>query len=49
MAQFRRVLLSLLSLLQDLDKQLASDILSSRERIWGPLANPKTFAALQAE
>jgi hypothetical protein len=51
-AQLRRsydlLMMKVLSLLQDRDQQLASDILSSRERIWGLLADPKSFAALQA-
>jgi hypothetical protein len=37
-----------LSLLQDDDQKLASDILSSRERIWDLLADPNKFAGLQA-
>jgi len=53
MAELRRsydlLMMKVLSLLQDKDQQLASDILSSRERIWGMLADPKSFAALQAE
>jgi hypothetical protein len=52
MADLRRsydlLMMKVLSLLQDRDQQLASDILSSRERIWGLLADPKKFAALQA-
>jgi outer membrane biosynthesis protein TonB len=52
-AELRRaydlLMMKVLSLLQDKDKQLASDILSSREGIWGLLADPKKFAALQAE
>jgi hypothetical protein len=43
------LMMKVLSLLQDRDQQLASDILSSRERIWGLLADAKSFAALQAE
>jgi hypothetical protein len=42
------LMMKVLSLLQDRDQMLASDILASRERIWGLLADPKTFAALQA-
>jgi hypothetical protein len=42
------LMMKVLSLLQDRDQQLASDILSSRERIWGLLADPKSFAALDA-
>jgi hypothetical protein len=53
MAELRRsydlLMMKVLSLLQDKDQQLASDILSSRERIWGLLADPKSFAALDAE
>ncbi len=52
MAELRRsydlLMMKVLSLLQDHDQQLASDILSSRERIWGLLADPKSFAALDA-
>ena len=52
-AELRRsydlLMMKVLSLLQDHDQQLASDILSSRERIWGLLADPKSFAALPAE
>ena len=52
MAELRRsydlLLMKVLSLLQDDDQQLATDILSSRERIWDMLADPKTFATLQA-
>ena len=52
MTELRRsydlLMMKVLSLLQDHDHQLASDILSSRERIWGLLADPKKFAALQA-
>jgi hypothetical protein len=53
MAQLRStydlLMMKVLSLLQDRDQKLASDILSSRERIWGLLADPKSFAALQTE
>ena len=42
------LMMKVLSLLQDDDQKLASDILSSRERIWGLLADSKKFAALQA-
>ena len=52
-AELRRsydlLMMKVLSLLQDDDQKLASDIVSSRERIWGLLADPKKFAALQAE
>jgi hypothetical protein len=51
MAELRRsydlLMMKVLSLLQDHDQRLASDIVSSRERIWGLLADPKKFAALQ--
>jgi hypothetical protein len=51
MAELRRsydlLMMKVLSLLQDHDPRLASDIVSSRERIWGLLADPKKFAALQ--
>ena len=51
-AELRRsydlLMMKVLSLLQDHDQQLASDILSSRERIWGLLADPNKFAALPA-
>jgi hypothetical protein len=42
------LMMKVLSLLQDHDQKLASAIVSSRERIWGLLADPKKFAALQA-
>ena len=42
------LMMKVLSLLQDHDQKLASEIVSSRERIWGLLVNPTTFAALQA-
>jgi hypothetical protein len=42
------LMMKVLSLLQDHDQHLASEIVSSRERIWGLLVNPTTFAALQA-
>ncbi len=42
------LMMKVLSLLQDDDQQLASQIASSRETIWGLLADPKKFAALQA-
>jgi hypothetical protein len=51
MAELRRsydlLIMKVLSLLQDHDQRLASDIVSSRERIWSLLADPKKFAALQ--
>jgi hypothetical protein len=45
---YDRLVMKVLSLLQERDQQLASDILSSRERIWALLADRKTFATLQA-
>lgn len=52
MTELRRsydlLMMKVLSLLQDKDQKLASDIVSSRERIWGLLADPKKFAALTA-
>ena len=51
MADLRRsydlLLMKVLSLLQDEDPKLASAIVSSREAIWGMLADPKKFAALR--
>ncbi len=51
MADLRRsydlLLMKVLSLLQDEDQKLASAIVSSREAIWGLLADPKKFATLQ--
>ena len=52
MAELRRsydlLMMKVLTLLQDHDQRLASAIVSSREAIWGLLADPKKFAALQA-
>lgn len=42
------LMMKVLSLLQDKDQKLASDIVASREVIWGLLADPKKFAALDA-
>ncbi|HEY1303957.1 MAG TPA: hypothetical protein VGF24_10440 [Vicinamibacterales bacterium] len=43
------LMMKVLSLLQDHDQKLASEIVSSREQIWGVLVDPKKFAAaLQA-
>ena len=44
---YELLVMKVLSLVQDDDKKLASDIVSSREAIWSILADPKTFAALQ--
>lgn len=41
------LMMKVLSLLQDEDPRLASAIVSSREAIWGLLADPKKFATLQ--
>jgi hypothetical protein len=41
------LVMKVLSLVQDEDQKLASDILSSREAIWDLLADPKKFATLQ--
>ena len=40
------LMMKVLSLLQDKDQRLASDIVASREVIWGLLADPQKFAAL---
>jgi hypothetical protein len=40
------LMMKVLSLLQDRDQKLASEIVSSREQIWGLLADPKKFATL---
>ena len=51
MADLRRaydlLMMKVLSLLQDEDRRLASAIVSSREAIWGLLADPTKFATLQ--
>ena len=51
MAQLRRsydlLLMKVLSLVQDADRQLASSIVASREAIWGLLSDPKKFSTLQ--
>ena len=43
---YELLVMKVLSLVQDDDKKLASDIVSSREAIWSILADPKTFATL---
>ena len=43
------MLMKVLSLLQDDDQRLASDIVTSREAIWDLLADPKKFAALKSD
>ena len=45
---FDLLMMKVLSLLQDEDQKLASSILSSREAIWGLLADPKKFATIQS-
>ena len=51
LAQLRQsynlLMMKVLSLLQDADQKLASAIVSSREAIWGLLADSKQFAASQ--
>jgi hypothetical protein len=51
MADLRRsydlLMMKVLSLLQNEDQRLASAIVSSREAIWGLLADPKKFATFQ--
>ena len=51
MADLRRaydlLMMKVLSLLQDEDQRLASAIVSSREAIWGLLADPVKFATFQ--
>jgi hypothetical protein len=42
------LMMKVLSLLQDKDEKLASAIVSSREAIWGLLADPTTFATLES-
>jgi hypothetical protein len=44
---YELLVIKVLSLVQDDDKKLASDLVSSREVIWSILADPKKFAALQ--
>jgi hypothetical protein len=44
---YELLVMKVLSLVQDDDKKLASDIVSSREAIWSILADPKRFTALQ--
>jgi len=40
------LIMKVLSLVQDKDQKLASDIVSSREAIWGLLSDKITFATL---
>jgi hypothetical protein len=41
------LIMKVLSLLQDSDKQLAAEVVSSREAIWALLSDRKKFATLQ--
>jgi hypothetical protein len=41
------LIMKVVSLLQDSDKTLASEVVSSREPIWALLSDPKKFATLQ--
>ena len=41
------LMMKVLSLLQDHDQRLATEIVSSREQIWAVLADRKKFAAYQ--
>jgi hypothetical protein len=45
---FDLLMMKVLSLLQDKDQTLASDIVHSREAIWAMLADPSTFATLDS-
>ena len=42
------LMMKVLSLLQDKDQNLASEIVSSREQIWGMLADPKSSRRFQS-
>jgi hypothetical protein len=44
--QYDLLLLKVLSLLQDSDRELATTISSSREAIWGVLIDPNKFAKI---
>jgi hypothetical protein len=44
--QYELVLLKVMTVLQDGDPKLAAAVLSSREAIWGILADPKKFAQI---
>ena len=43
---YETLLMKVLSLLQDSDPALASDIIASREAIWGILSDPKKFSSI---
>jgi hypothetical protein len=44
--RYELLLLNVLTLLQDSDRQLAEAITASREAIWGILADPERFAEI---
>jgi hypothetical protein len=44
---YELLVMKVLSVVQNDDQKLAADIVSSREAIWGLLADAKKFAALQ--
>jgi hypothetical protein len=44
--RYEQLLLKVVTLLQDSDEPLAKAVASSREAIWGILADPKTFAKI---
>ena len=44
--KYDRLILKVLALLQDTDAPLANEIVASREKIWGVLADPSTFATI---
>ena len=43
---YELLVMKVLSLVQDDDRKLASDITTSREAIWAVLADPKKFSTL---
>ena len=45
---YNLLMMKVLSLLQDSDQTLASEVVSSREAIWGLLSDPKKFATLES-
>jgi hypothetical protein len=45
---YNRLMMKVLSLLQDKDQTLAAAIVASRETIWALLADPMKFATLQS-
>jgi len=45
---FDLLMMKVLTLLQDVDQRLASAIVSSREAIWGVLADSEKFATVQS-